>query len=108
MPKRRPKAIPSLKGGVFARDPSASITAVNVDGGVLSWLDVASVIDGVPNPFHLDKFPEGANPGPVIPAVKVYLIFGVPLGLPLRGLCPTPPTSLTPSPPFSTVLICRK
>jgi hypothetical protein len=75
MPKRRPKAIPSLKGGVFARDPSASITAVNVDGGVLSWLDVASVIDGVPNPFHLDKFPEGANPGPVIPAVKVYLIF---------------------------------
>jgi hypothetical protein len=31
------------------------------------------VIDRVP--LHLDKFPEGANPGPVIPAVKVYLIF---------------------------------
>jgi hypothetical protein len=75
MPKLRPKAIPSLKGGVFAHDPSASIATVNVDGGVLSWLDVASVIDRVPHLFHLDKFPEGANPGPVIPAVKVYLIF---------------------------------
>ncbi len=75
MPKLRPKAIPSLKGGVFAHDPSAIIAAVNVDGGVLSWLDVASVIDRVPHLFHLDKFPEGANPGPVIPAVKVYLMF---------------------------------
>src|ERR1700724_4093148 len=75
IPKPRPKAIPSVNGGVFAHDLSASIATVNVDGGVLTWLDVASVIDRVPHLFHLDKFPEGPNPGPVIPAVKVYLIF---------------------------------
>jgi hypothetical protein len=43
MPKPRPKAIPSLKGGVFAHDQSASIATVNVDGGVLSWLDVSAI-----------------------------------------------------------------
>jgi hypothetical protein len=75
MPKSRPKPMPSVKGGVFAHDSLASTATVNVDGGLLSWRDFARVIDEIPHLYHVDKFPEGPNPGPVIPVVKVYLIF---------------------------------
>ena len=63
MPKRRPKAIPSLKGGVFAHDPSASIAAVNVDGGVLSWPDVPARSTGSQTCSTSTNFPR-AQSGP--------------------------------------------
>ena len=75
MPKSRSKVVPPVNGGVFAHDSTANNFTVHVDGGVLSWRDVPSRVSKIPNFLHPPKFPEGPNPGPVIPVVKVYLIF---------------------------------
>ena len=75
MPKSRSKVVPPVNGGVFAHDSTAHNSSVHVDGGVLSWRDVPSRVSKIPNFLRPPKFPEGPNPGPVIPVVKVYLIF---------------------------------
>jgi len=75
VPKSRSKVVPPVNGGVFAHDSTANNSSVHVDGGVLSWRDVSSMVSKIPNFLRPPKFPEGPNPGPVIPVVKVYLIF---------------------------------
>jgi hypothetical protein len=75
MAKSRSKVVPSVNGGVFAHDSMGSKATVQVNGGLLSWRDFASVIDKNVHLFHIDKFTESASPGPVIPVVKVYLVF---------------------------------
>lgn len=73
MPKLRPKPTPSVNGGVFAHDSLGGKTAVNAAGGLLRWQFPDSVLEDIQDLF--DKFPPSSTPGPVIPLVKVYLIF---------------------------------